>query len=69
MGYDITTALSAAASALSCVGPGIGDVIGPNSNYGNVSESFKWVFTVGMLIGRLEIFTVLILLTPSFWNK
>lgn len=69
LGYDIVTALSAASSALSCVGPGIGDIIGPNSNYGDVSTSFKWVFTFGMLIGRLEIFTVLVLLSPSFWNK
>lgn len=69
LGYDIVTALSAASSALSCVGPGIGEIIGPNSNYGDVSTSFKWVFTFGMLIGRLEIFTVLVLLSPSFWNK
>jgi len=69
LGYDIITALSAASSALSCVGPGVGEIIGPNSNYGDVSTAFKWVFTVGMLIGRLEIFTVLVLLSPSFWNK
>ncbi len=69
LGYDIVTALSAASSALSCVGPGIGEIIGPNNNYGDVSTSFKWVFTFGMLIGRLEIFTVLVLLSPSFWNK
>ncbi|MGB1361227.1 MAG: TrkH family potassium uptake protein [Alphaproteobacteria bacterium] len=69
LGYDLITALSAAASALSCVGPGLGDIIGPTGNFADVSLSFKWVFIVGMLIGRLEIFTVLILLVPSFWNK
>jgi trk system potassium uptake protein TrkH len=67
-GYDIVTAFSASFSALSCLGPGLGDIIGPNSTYKDVTDSFKWVFIFEMILGRLEIFTVLMLLTPSFWN-
>ena len=68
LGYDFLTAMSASVSALSCVGPGLGDIIGPSGTFQDVSDSFKWVFTLGMILGRLEIFTVLILLTPSFWR-
>ncbi len=68
LGYDLVTALSAATSSLACLGPGLGEFIGPNGNYQSVSDGFKWVFTLGMLIGRLEVFTVLIVLTPSFWR-
>ena len=65
---DLITALSAAATSLACLGPGLGEWIGPNGNYQSTSDAFKWVFTLGMLIGRLEVFTVLIVLTPSFWR-
>ena len=68
MGYDFLTAFSAAITSLACVGPGLGYEIGPNTTYQDMSDSFKWVFSMGMLIGRLEIFTVLILMTPSFWR-
>ena len=68
LGYDIITSMSAAMSALSCVGPGLGEIIGPSSTYQTVTTPFKWVFMFGMILGRLEILTVLILLTPFFWK-
>ncbi len=69
LGSDFLTALSASASAISNVGPGIGDVIGPNGNYSGIDEIGKWVLALTMLIGRLEIFTILVLFSKSFWKK
>ncbi len=66
---DFLTALSASASAISNVGPGIGEVIGPNSNYSSIPDSAKWILSITMLIGRLEIFTFLVLLSLNFWKK
>lgn len=63
------TALSGAASALSNVGPGLGPEIGPTGNYAGLPDPAKWVLAVGMLAGRLELFTVLILLMPRFWRN
>ena len=68
LGNDFVTSFSAAATATANVGPGIGDVIGPSHNFAALSDPSKWVVCVAMLLGRLEIFTVLILLTPSFWR-
>ena len=67
-GMDWITALSGAASMVSGVGPGMGDLIGPAGNYAALPDLAKWALTLGMLIGRLEILTVLILLMPSFWR-
>ena len=67
-GMDWITALSGAASMVSGVGPGMGEVIGPAGNYAAMPDVAKWALTLGMLIGRLEILTVLILLMPSFWR-
>ena len=67
VGLDFETALGASAAAIGNVGPGIGDV-GPAKNYAFVPDAGKWVLSFLMLIGRLELFTVLILLTPSFWR-
>lgn len=53
---------------VSGVGPGMGDLIGPAGNYAALPDLAKWALTLGMLIGRLEILTVLILLMPSFWR-
>ncbi len=69
LGLDFLTALSGAASAISNVGPGLGEIIGPDGNYSSISTSAKWILCFTMLIGRLELFTFLILLTRSFWKK
>ena len=66
---DFLTSFSAAASAISNVGPGLGSIIGPNSNYGVLPEGAKWILSFTMLIGRLELFTFLVLISVSFWKK
>ena len=66
---DFITSFSAAASAISNVGPGIGNIIGPNGNYSSLQDGAKWILAITMLIGRLEIFTVLVLLSIGFWKK
>lgn len=68
IGLDFKTALGGAASTLGNVGPALGD-LGPVNNYGNLPNSAKWWSAFLMLIGRLELFTVLILLTPFFWRN
>ena len=68
-GLDFLTALSASASAISNVGPGVGEIIGPNGNYNGINEIGKWVLAFTMLIGRLEIFTILVLFSKNFWKK
>jgi len=50
------------------VGPGLGSVIGPVSNFAALSDLSKWILCAAMLLGRLEIFTLLIILTPTFWR-
>ncbi len=67
-GLDFLTSLSGAASAISNVGPGLGDMIGPNGNYKNIPDISKWILSFGMLLGRLELFAVLVLFFPSFWR-
>ena len=66
---DFITALSASASAISNVGPGIGDLVGPSSNYSSIHDGAKWILAFTMLIGRLEIFTILVLFSLNFWKK
>tara|TARA_Y100001970_G_scaffold266773_1_gene355866 strand:- start:6749 stop:8197 length:1449 start_codon:yes stop_codon:yes gene_type:complete len=66
---DFLTALSASASAISNVGPGLGNIIGPNGDYSTIPYQTKWILSVTMLIGRLELFTFLVLLSGSFWRK
>jgi trk system potassium uptake protein TrkH len=68
-GNDLVTSFSAAATATANVGPGIGDVIGPTSNFASLSDPSKWIICTAMLLGRLEIFTALILFTPDFWRS
>jgi trk system potassium uptake protein TrkH len=67
-GLDFLTAISGAATSISNVGPGLGDVIGPNGNFKSIPEISKWILSFGMLLGRLELFAVLILFFPSFWR-
>ena len=66
---DFLTAFSASASAISNVGPGIGDIIGPLGNYSTLDNGAKWILAITMVIGRLEIFTVLVLLSLNFWKN
>ena len=68
-GLDFITAISGAASSISNVGPGLGDIIGPNGNYKNIPDVSKWVLSFGMLLGRLELFAILVLFFPSFWRN
>ncbi len=65
---DFLTAFSAAASAISNVGPGLGEMIGPSGNYFLLDNGAKWILSLTMIIGRLEIFTVLVLLSINFWR-
>ena len=68
-GLDFITALSGSASAISNVGPGLGEIIGPNGNYSNLPNFSKLSLSLGMLLGRLELFAVLVLFFPSFWKN
>lgn len=68
LGNDILTSLSGAATSIANVGPGLGNVIGPTKTFAQISDSTKWVLIIGMLIGRLELFAVIVLLTPTFWK-
>jgi len=68
-GLDILTSLSGAATAVANVGPGLGETIGPVGNFGSLSAMAKWLLVIGMLMGRLEILTVLVLFTPTFWRS
>ncbi len=67
-GLDFVTATSAAATAIANVGPGLGEIVGPSGNFSSLPDGAKWLLSIGMLLGRLEIFTVLVLLAPSFWR-
>ncbi len=68
-GLDFTTSISGAATSISNVGPGLGSMIGPNGNFSQLPEISKWILTIGMILGRLELFAILTLLLPSFWKK
>ena len=68
-GLDFITAISGSASAISNVGPGLGDIIGPNGNFSNLPSFSKLCLSFGMLLGRLELFAVLVLFFPSFWKN
>ena len=67
-GLDFVTAISGSASAISNVGPGLGDIIGPNGNFSDLPNFSKLSLSLGMLLGRLELFAVLVLFFPSFWK-
>jgi trk system potassium uptake protein TrkH len=68
LGLDFTTAFSGAATAVSNVGPGLGPVIGPASTFASLPDAAKWLLSAGMLLGRLELYTVLVLVLPRFWR-
>jgi trk system potassium uptake protein TrkH len=68
MGYDMETSVGAAAATLGNIGPGIG-AVGPSANYAHFPVFGKWFLSFLMLMGRLELFTVLVLFTPAIWKK
>ena len=68
-GLDFITSISGAATSISNVGPGLGDLIGPNGNFSLLPDISKWILTLGMILGRLELFAILVLFLPSFWKN
>ncbi|WP_349600207.1 TrkH family potassium uptake protein [Thalassospira sp. NFXS8] len=67
-GLDLITAMSASATALANVGPGMGPIIGPAGNFQSLPDGAKWVLDIAMVLGRLEFETLLVLLMPAFWR-
>jgi len=68
-GLDFITAISCAATSISNVGPGLGPIIGPNGDFSALPDISKWILTIGMILGRLELFAILVLFLPSFWRN
>jgi len=68
-GLDFITSISGAATSISNVGPGLGSIIGPNGNFSSLPDVSKWILTIGMILGRLELFAILVLFLPSFWRN
>ncbi len=68
-GLDFITAISGAATSISNVGPGLGSIIGPNGNFSSLPDISKWILSLGMILGRLELFAILVLFLPSFWRN
>ena len=68
LGLDYLTAMSAAITALANVGPGLGPIVGPAGTFASLPDGAKWLLSAAMLLGRLELFTVLVLFAPSFWR-
>ena len=69
MGLDAVTAISGSITAVANVGPGMGSVIGPTGNFAPLPEAAKWILSFGMLMGRLEILTILVVFFPAFWRR
>jgi len=67
-GLDFITSISAAATSISNVGPGLGNIIGPNGNFSLLPDVSKWILSIAMILGRLELFAILVLFLPSFWR-
>ena len=68
-GLDFVTSISGAATSISNVGPGLGSIIGPNGDFSSLPNTSKWILTLGMILGRLELFAILVLFLPSFWKN
>ena len=68
-GLDFITSISGAATSISNVGPGLGPTIGPNGDFSSLPDISKWILTIGMILGRLELFAILVLFLPSFWRN
>ena len=69
LGLDLITAISGAASAIGNVGPGLGDIIGPSGSYQSIPDLGKIILCAGMILGRLEIFAILVMFSPLFWKN
>jgi len=67
-GLNFLTSFSASVTAVTNVGPGLGEIVGPSGNFSSLSDMAKWLLSAGMLMGRLEIMTVLVLFTRTFWK-
>ncbi len=67
-GLDMVTSFTGAATAVMNVGPGLGPVIGPAGNFAPLSDIAKWALSAGMLLGRLEFLTIIVLFSPAFWR-
>ncbi|MFL2769389.1 MAG: TrkH family potassium uptake protein [Rhodospirillaceae bacterium] len=68
-GLDFQTSVSAAATALTNVGPGLGPIIGPSGTFATLPAVDKWLLAVGMLVGRLELFILFVMISPRFWRE
>ena len=68
LGLDFLTAVSSAATAISNVGPALGPIVGPSGTFQELPDAAKWLLAGGMLLGRLELFTVIVLFSRSFWR-
>ncbi|MGF1687503.1 TrkH family potassium uptake protein [Photobacterium japonica] len=69
MGLDAVTSITGAVTAVANVGPGMGTIIGPTGNFSTLPDLAKWTLSFGMLMGRLEILTVLVVFFPAFWRN
>ena len=68
LGLDFLTAVSSAATAIANVGPGLGPIVGPSGTFQSLPDAAKWLMAAGMLLGRLELFTILVLFSRTFWR-
>ena len=68
MGLDFISSFTAAVTAVANIGPGLGDTIGPAGNFATLPDLGKWLMSLGMILGRLEIVTFMILFTRAFWR-
>ena len=69
VGLDYISAMSSALTAIANVGPALGDIAGPAGNFSSFPNSAKWIMCLGMLLGRLELFTFFVMLSPRFWRN
>lgn len=68
-GLDFITSISSAGTSIANVGPGLGEIVGPSGSFKTLPDSAKWLMALGMLLGRLELFTVLVLFSGRFWQR
>ncbi len=68
LGLDVLSSFGAVAASIGNIGPGLGSV-GPTDNYAHIPDVGKWILSFLMLVGRLEIYPVIIFLTPTFWKE